>query len=564
MLLELHITNFALIERLDISFSSGLNVLTGETGAGKSIIIDCVSFILGGKQTRDVIRTGQECAYVEGVFDSKGPELSAILKDNGIEEEDIIILSREISIGGRSIARINGRAVTLGTLKQVGRLLIDLHGQHEHQSLLDEEKHIYMLDSFCPPSFRELKEAYGACYERMSQLETQLQKLKTDDQYKLRRMDLISFQINEISEADLTNGEDIELLKRKGILSNSEKIFQSLSNIYESLYVGGEDKSAFDYMGSSIVLLEGICCFDDKLKEYKSIIEDVYYRMEDVLQEIRNYRDGVEYNQEELDQIEQRLDLINILKRKYGSTIEDILKYKDKISHELEQMERSEEIIGELESEKSIVLEKLKTLAASITLIRQETAAALKEQVERELKYLGMEKAVFKADINMRTQLNANGQDDVCFLLTANPGEPLRPLSRVASGGEMSRIMLALKSVMADIDKISTLIFDEIDTGISGRTAQAVGERMCSISSTHQLLCVTHLPQIAAMADVHFKIEKLVNNEITTTYVTHLSEEEQIEELGRLLGGVQVTELTRQHAREMKTLAYEQKKSLLK
>ncbi len=562
MLLELHISNFALIDRLDISFSSGLNILTGETGAGKSIVIDSVNFILGEKQTRDIIRTGQESAYVEGVFDSKGTELSGILKENGIEQEDITILSREISINGRSIARINGRTVTLGVLRQVGRLLIDLHGQHEHQSLLDEEKHIYILDSFCPASFKELKEEYGNLYERLTQVESQLQKLKTDDQYKLRRMDLISFQINEISDANPVPGEDNELIKRKAILTNSEKIFNNLSSAYEQLYVGGDKKSAFDDIGGSIVLLEGICCFDEKLKEYKSTLEDIYYRMEDVLQEIRSYRDSVEYNQEELDQIELRLDLINILKRKYGNTIEDILEYKHKISLEMEQMERSEEIIGSLEKEKVKITENLKSIASALTLARQDTAEKLKCQVEEELKYLGMEKAEFKAEIVMRRELNSNGQDDIFFLLTANPGEPLRPLSRVASGGEMSRIMLAIKSVMADIDKIPTLIFDEIDTGISGRTAQAVGERMCSIARGHQLLCVTHLPQIAAMADTHFKIEKLVKNSITTTYVISLSEEEQIEELGRLLGGVQVTELTRQHAREMRKMAYTQKNSL--
>lgn len=562
MLLELHINNFALIDRLDVSFASGLNILTGETGAGKSIIIDSVNFMLGEKQTRDIIRTGQESAYVEGVFDSKSSEISEILKENGIEEEDIIILSREINLSGRSIARINGRAVTLGTLRQVGKLLIDIHGQHEHQSLLDEEKHIYILDSFCPASFKELKAEYGELYSRLTQVEAKLQKLKTDDQYKLRRMDLISFQINEISDANLVCGEDSELIKRKAILTNSEKIYQSLSTIYEQLYSGGEEKSAFDNIGASIVLLEGISCFDDKLKDFKSTLEDIYYRLEDVLQEIRNYRDGVEYNQEELDQIEQRLDLINMLKRKYGSTIEEILNYKSKISLELEQMERSEEIIDKLEKEKADITEKLKSLASAMTLARQETAEELKKQVEDELKYLGMEKAVFKVEILMRRDLNPNGQDDVSFLLTANPGEPLRPLSRVASGGEMSRIMLALKSVMADIDKIPTLIFDEIDTGISGRTAQAVGERMCSIARNHQLLCVTHLPQIAAMADVHFKIEKMVKNDVTTTYVTKLSDEEQIEELGRLLGGVQVTELTRQHAREMKKLANIQKNSL--
>jgi DNA repair protein RecN (Recombination protein N) len=344
--------------------------------------------------------------------------------------------------------------------------------------------------------------------------------------------------------------------------SNSEKIYSSLSTAFSKLYENEEGESAYDQIGAGIVQLESISGFDENIKSLKNSMEDIYYRLEDILKDIRNYRDNIQFDEDELDEIEQRIDLINKLKRKYGNSIEEILSYEEGIEKELSQMEKSEELLEELLKKKEEYDSKLQSMAGTLSLKRRETAEMLKGLIEKELKYLGMEKAVFKVEVTEKESLNINGKNDVYFTMTANPGEPLRPLSKVASGGEMSRIMLAIKSVIADIDSIPTLIFDEIDTGVSGKTAQSVAEKMCSISKIHQLLCVTHLPQIAAMADHHYKIQKLVEENKTTTHVERLSAEEQIDELGRLLSGARVTELTRQHAKEMLELADSQKKKL--
>lgn len=555
MLLELHIKNFALIDNVDMTFSKGLNVLTGETGAGKSILIDSVNFILGDKQSKDIIRTGQDTAYVEAVFDSQSKEIEDILLDNGIENEDILIISREINQNGRSISRINGRTVTIGFLKQIGSFLVDIHGQHEHQSLLNEGRHIDILDSFCGEKLKTLKKEYLELFDKNKEIEKQLQKLVTDEQYKLRRIDLLSFQIQEISDAKLKIEEDSELGKRKIILSNSEKIFSTLSSVYEKIYESREGECAYDEIGKSLVSLDNISGFDEAIRDMKNGLEDIYYKLGDIIENIRDYIEHTEFDPNELDEIENRLDTISKLKRKYGDTIEGILDYYDKSCSELEQIQKSDELIDELTKKKNDNIIKLYEIADVMTRVRRETSEKLKLQIENELCYLGMERAVFKVEINEKSSLGENGKDEVYFLMTANPGEPLRQLSKVASGGEMSRIMLAIKSVIADIDKIPTLIFDEIDIGISGRTAQSVAEKMSQISSNHQILSVTHLPQIASMADIHFKIQKTTQNEITTTSVNKLDNDNQIDELARMLSGTAITELTRNHAREVLELA---------
>ncbi|EYE89706.1 DNA repair protein RecN [Fervidicella metallireducens AeB] len=555
MLLELHIKNFALIDEVKLRFDEGLNILTGETGAGKSILIDSVNFLLGDKQNRDIIRTGEENAFVEGVFEVKGDKLINILKENGIEYDDLLIITREINQSGRSISRINGRTVTLNLLKQIGELLIDIHGQHEHQSLLDEGKHIHILDSFCVDGFKQLKSEYNKLFADTKEIEGRLQKLKTDEQYKLRRIDLLSFQINEITEAQLKLNEDIELEKRKNILVNAEKIVSTLSIIYNKLYKDEETECAYDRIGTSLVQLESIAKYDEKISNAKESLEEVYYKIEDVIETLRDYLDEAEFNPEELNEIEIRLDTINKLKKKYGNSIGEILKYNEEITEELSNLQKSEELTEELERSLETNLTKLEEYAKEITKIRQQTGDKLKIYIENELKYLGMERAEFKVQIEETAHLNENGKNKVCFLITANPGEPLRALSKVASGGEMSRIMLAIKSVVADVDSIPTLIFDEIDTGISGRTAQAVAEKMCLISRKHQIFCVTHLPQIASMADNHYKIQKLVINNKTTTTVNLLNKDEKVNELSRMLGGAIVTETTKNHAKEMLELA---------
>ncbi len=564
MLLELHIKNFALIDKVDMTFSKGLNVLTGETGAGKSILIDSVNFILGDKQNKDIIRTGQEIAYVEAVFDFQNKEIEDILIENGVEAEEILIISREINQSGKSISRINGRTVTIGFLKQIGRFLVDIHGQHEHQSLLNEVGHIDILDSFCGEGLKILKKEYLELFLKNKEIEKQLEKLVTDEQYKLRRIDLLSFQIQEISEAKLISDEDNELGKRKIVLANSEKIFSTLSSVYQKIYEGREEECAYDEIGKSLINLESIAGYDEKIKYMKDGLEDIYYKLGDIIENIRKYIEHSGFDPNELDEIENRLDIISKLKRKYGNTIEEIIAYYNKSCIELEQIQKSDELINELHKQKSDNLKKLNKVADQMSVIRKEVSEKLKQQIESELKYLGMERAIFKAEINEKSSLTENGRDEVYFIMTANPGEPLRQLSKVASGGEMSRIMLAIKSVIADIDRIPTLIFDEIDIGISGRTAQSVAEKMFQISSNHQILSVTHLPQIASMADVHFRIQKTTQNEITTTDVKKLDNNNQIDELARMLSGTVITDLTRKHAKEVLELANIKKNEIRK
>ncbi|MCX7884405.1 MAG: DNA repair protein RecN [Caloramator sp.] len=555
MLLQLHIKNFALIDNINIDFSNGLNVLTGETGAGKSILIDSVNFVLGEKQSKDIIRTDEESAFVEAVFESND-EINNILTANGIEIDDILIISREINLNGRTVSRINNRTVTLSLLRQISSLLIDIHGQHEHQSLLNENSYMDILDSFCSSSFIDIKHQFKDTYYKVRELEREIEKLKENEEYKIKRMDLLKYQIQEISEADLKLGEDEELLKRRNVLSNAEKIYSSLSLIYAELYDGENNREcAYDKIGTSIAHIESVEKYDEKLKDIRITIEDIYYKLEDIINIIRDYKDSLEFDSNELEQIELRLDLINKLKRKYGESIEKILEYLLYIKEEYSMMDKNEEIIEEKFKKLEEYKAKLYELSNKITHERKETAIRLEKLIENELKYLGMEKAVFKIAVEEKEKTTENGNDVILFMMTANPGEPLKPLNKVASGGEMSRIMLAIKTVIAEVDKIPTLIFDEIDTGISGRTAQCVAEKMSLISKSHQILCVTHLPQIASMADKHFKIEKYVNNEKTFTRLYNLDINGKIEELSRMLSGAQVTDITRRHAKEMIELA---------
>lgn len=564
MLLKLNIKNFALIDNVDINFYNGLNILTGETGAGKSILIDSVNFVLGDKQSKDIIRTGEDSAFVEAVFDTTNAELKLLLSDNGIDDDELLILSREMSKNGRSISRINGKTVTSGFLKQVSKYLIDIHGQHEHQSLLDESNHIKILDSFCGNGFNDLMDYYKKVYSDIRDIDKEINRLNSNEQDKLKMMDLLSFQIKEIKEANLKPEEYEDLVKRKNILTNSEKIYTALSSMNEALYEGEEKESAYDTIGISISQLESVTRYDEKLKDIKSSLEDIYYKLEGIIEDARSYRDALEFNPDELEEIDTRLDTINRLMRKYGKSIYDILEYLDKITKQYSGIEKSEETSKELESKKDKLLIKLEKTADKISVTRKSTAVKFKKLVESELKYLGMEKATFKVEVVDAEKYYDNGKNDVYFTMSANPGEPLKPLSKVASGGEMSRIMLAIKTVIADVDKISTLIFDEIDVGISGRTAQSVAEKMCVISKSHQLLCVTHLPQIASMADFHFKIQKFVKNERTTTKVFELKDKERIDELARMLSGAAITDTTLNHAEEMIKLARETKKNIKK
>ncbi|KMT21358.1 DNA repair protein RecN [Clostridium cylindrosporum] len=562
MLLALHIKNFALIDEADIRFTSGLNMLTGETGAGKSILIDSINFILGDKQTKDIIRFGEDSAFVEGIFSVNIDEVNLLLNENGIEVEDNLIISREISKTGKSVSRINGKAVTVGFLKSIGKYLIDIHGQHEHQSLLNDELNIKLLDLFCGNKLERVKEEYIEKYKRYSYVIENIKKLSTNEKEKLRMIDLLSFQSQEIVEANLKIGEDEELISSKELMMNSGKIYSSLNTIYNKLYSTTIGEAAYDALGSALTSFNSIENYDDRIKQMKESCEDIYYRLEALLEDVRDYRLSIDFNEDILNEVEERLNLINKLKRKYGSTIDEVIDYNEKILKELSDIEKSDDTIINLEHESESLAKTLNLLSHEMTVIRRENAIKLQDLIESQLKSLGMEKAIFEVKVIEEERFQINGKNSVKFLMTANPGQPLKALSKIASGGEISRIMLAIKTVIADIDSIPTLIFDEVDTGVSGRTAQAVAEKMAIISREHQILCITHLPQIAAMSDNHYKIQKSVKNNITLTEVALLTKDEKIEELARLLGGAEITDLTRKNALEVLELAQSYKTSL--
>ncbi|MEF9952587.1 MAG: DNA repair protein RecN [Clostridium sp.] len=561
MLIELHIKNFALIDEARIDFHSGLNMFTGETGAGKSILIDSINFILGDKQNKDIIRVGKSSAFVEGIFSVTNSDLKEIFQENGIECEDNIIISREINLSGKSVSRINGKAVTVSLLKSVGKHLIDIHGQHEHQSLLSEGSNIKMLDLFCGDKLTLLKEKYTIKYKEYNSLLSKIEGLSTSEKERLRALDLYSFQNEELNEAGLEIGEDEALKKERDVLVNSQKIHSSLTNVYSKIYMAPIGDSALDALSSSLKSISSIEEYDNNISSIRESLEGIYYQLESVCEDVRGYKLSIEYDEDRLNEIEERLDTINKLKRKYGSTIEEILEFHREIQGELLSLEERDGILDTLECEAKKLIQDLETLADEITFIRKKKGQVLESMIIEQLKYLGMEKAIFKVSITSEAELLSNGRNKVSFMMTANPGQPLKPLYKVASGGEMSRIMLAIKTVIAHIDEIPTLIFDEVDTGISGRTAQAVAEKMSNISKSHQLLCVTHLPQIAAMSDCHFKIQKTADNNSTETSVKPLTKKERIEELARMLGGITITDLTRKNALEVLEMAQTYKKA---
>ncbi|QXM06032.1 DNA repair protein RecN [Crassaminicella indica] len=571
MLLELIINNFALIERLDIRFGGGLNILTGETGAGKSIIIDAVNMAIGERADKNFIRTGSDKSTIQMIFRSQNEHLIKILNEKGIDlfDNDIIIITREIYSSGRSTSRINDRVVTTSLVKEISKYLIDIHGQHAHQSLLFPENHIDILDSFDEENIINLKKKVSNKYDELKKLENKLIKLCGNDLERERKKDLLKFQLKEIDACELKVGEDTDLLSQHHLLSNSEKIFTIMSNSYEKLYNGdGRYLSIMDTIGNIIHELESIKDLDNNINNMYNMLQECSYTIEDVSRDIRNYRDNIEFDPFLLEQVEQRLDLINNLKRKYGNSIDEILSYREKIFLELEELENNETIAAEVKNNIEKIKNEYLELSIELSNIRKSVASKLEDQITSILEGLNMNKVIFK--VNFKNDIHQpderiftpKGLDKVEFLISTNAGEAPKPIAKIASGGEMSRIMLAFKTILAHSDSIPTLIFDEIDTGISGRTANIVGEKLAILSRTHQILCITHLPQIASMADHHFYIEKNYQNNSTLTNVHKLSENDRIKELGRLLGGITLTDLTLEHAREMIYLGNQFKNSL--
>lgn len=559
MLLELEVKNFALIDHLHLQFEKGLNILTGETGAGKSILIDAVNMAIGERADREFVRTGANKCIIQAVFSySKVNRLEAFFEDYGIEvdSDQTIVVTREIYSNGRSVCRVNGTIITQTVLKTITQQLIDIHGQHQHQSLLDPQSHITLLDAYGGAETLTLLSEIAEQYQHLTNLQGRLKKICSNEMERERKIDLLRFQIQEIEAAKLVIGEEEELNRQKHLLANSEKIFKAVGDTYDLLHDGNLHKPILDNLSFTVNQLHQVAEFDERLQYFYETIEDLQYKLEDITREIRDYRDTIEFDPVLLEEIEERLDLITSLKRKYGKSIQEIIDYLQEITEELFMIENSEKEINFLKSEIKSHRAKMEASALQLSGIRKEIASSLEKSLTNILQTLNMGKVTFQVQIQptldqqQQYKLSPKGFDQVEFLISTNLGEPLKPLAKIASGGEMSRIMLALKKILASVDHVPTLIFDEIDTGISGKTAQVVGQNMYDIARNHQIICITHLPQIASLADCHFLIEKREEAHSTMTIVKKLNKGEQIKEVGRLLGG-ELTNITLQHAEEM-------------
>ncbi len=560
MLLGLCIRNFALIDSLDVKLYQGLNILTGETGAGKSIIIDSINAMLGQRTSRDVIRTGKDEAFIEGVFHSESPLVDEKLRQIGInsEEDGIIVISREISISGRNICRINGRHTTVSNLKIIGDLLIDIHGQYDSQSLLRTESHIMLLDAFGGMDIRLLKNDYFKYLEQYKKLNEELKNLSGDKHERERAIDFLRYQINEIESTGLSEKEEEELRSRKLVLGNAEKISEALSAAYD-LITGESERSysVMDGLNKALSEISALIEFGKEYEELKKALEDSLYSLQDASAVIRKQREGTDFEPGLLDSVEERLSVIDRLKKKYGDTVKDVLESLNEMTENLDKILNSEKAAEKIELEIGNVHNKMNSIAKDLYIKRMEAAKILEENIGTELYDLQMDGAVFKVEIQHglentgSTKYYEHGVDKVEFLISPNRGEPLKPLSKIASGGEMSRIMLAIKKILADVDSIETLIFDEIDIGISGKASSRVSEKLKYISRKHQVICVTHLAQIAIMADNHFKIEKNIIDNRTVACIKRLGQDDRIHEVARMIAGGDETDISLKHAEQM-------------
>jgi len=542
----LHIENIAVIECSDISFDRGFNILTGETGAGKSIVIDAISAILGERAYRDMIRTGASKAQVRAVF-TDVPRLSWF-DENGVEYDPETIIQREIYLDGKNVCRVNGALVSVSILRRLGIQLINIHGQHDSASLFDENNHLQFLDAFA--NNEALREDYSLKYEEVAKLRREIDRMTMDEGEKLRRMEMLKHQIQEISKANLEVGEDEILEERRKLLQNAEKISDGIETAVECLYGGNESDGAASLLVQAERELARIARFTDSFASLQERVTDLMYQVQDVAEEVRTARDDLSYSAEELDQIEERLDVIHKLRRKYGVTCADILEYLDKAKKELDEIEFADDHLERLKKKLGAVEKTAWDAAYALRENRKQTAKDLSSRILTELAQLDMPRVQFECSFTEQ-ELAASGADAVAFYMSANAGEALKPMSKVASGGELARIMLAMKNVLAEQDQVATLIFDEVDTGVSGRAAQKVAEKLRSVAKTKQVLCVTHLPQLAALASTHLLIAKSERDGRTYTTVTPLDMEGRKLELARIIGGANITETTLKSAEEM-------------
>ena len=542
----LHIENIAVIECADITFDRGFNVLTGETGAGKSIVIDAISAILGQRAYRDMIRTGTAKASVRAVF--TGVPKLAWFEENGVEYDEETIIQREIYLDGKNICRVNGSLVTVSILNKLGIQLINIHGQHDSASLFDEDNHLQFLDDFARNE--DLRAAYAEQYSAVAKLRREIDRMSMDEGEKLRRMETLKYQIEEIEKAQLQAGEDEELEARRKLLQNSEKIANGLNDAVENLYGGEDTDGAATLLSIAERALARIAKYSEDISSLHEKVADMMYQVQDVAEIARDVRDDLAYSADELERIEARLDVIHKLRRKYGATCADILEYLEKAKRELDEIEFADDHMERLKKKLQQAEKSAWDAALVLRKNRRETAQLLSDRILTELAQLDMPRVQFACNFT-ELELTGNGADAVAFYMSANVGEALKPMSKVASGGELARIMLAMKNVLAEQDKVNTLIFDEVDTGVSGRAAQKVAEKLKSVARTKQVLCVTHLPQLAALGDTHLLIAKGEREGRTYTTVTPLDKEGRKRELARIIGGANITETTLKSAEEM-------------
>lgn len=563
MLIHLHVKNLALIEDIEVEFGPGLNILTGETGAGKSVLLGSMQLILGGRTARDMIRTGASCALVELLFQVENKKAEQALNSLGIfTEEGQVLLSRKI-MDGRSINKINGETCTVGQMKAAAECLLDIHGQHEHQSLLYQEKQLEILDAYGREKIRPAKEAVRQSYEEYRKYMRALKELDTDEEQRNREKAFLEFEISEIEKAHLVPGEDEELETLYRRLNNGKLILETLQSVH-SLTGYDSGQGAGEAVGTGVRELLRVTEYDTQLESMAETLQEIDGLLNDFNRELSSYVEDLSFDDETFYETEQRLDQINGLKAKYGRTIEEILEYQNTQQQKLEKLARYEENFLEARQNLKKAEEQLEKDSYVLSEIRKDYSKTLTEKIIEGLRDLNFLDVKFRIDFQRKQEFTDNGYDSIEYEISTNPGESVKPLGRIVSGGELSRIMLAIKAILADRDQIETLIFDEIDTGISGRTAQKVSEKMAVIGSCHQVLCITHLPQIAAMADTHFEIEKHQKGSETITEIHPLGERESVRELARLLGGAEITEAVLKNAMEMKELAQVHKNTRVK
>jgi DNA repair protein RecN (Recombination protein N) len=568
MLFQLNIKNMALIKELNIEFEEGLNVLTGETGAGKSIIIEAIDLILGGYAASDLIRDGEDSLVVEGLFllAPQEKELMSNLNLDAeiVDEEGDLLIRREVNKKGRNKCWINQRLINLSTLQEIGTFLVDLHGQHDHQSLLDPSKHIDLMDNLGGDKIIKYRKELSDNYRIWREKSKKLFQLIRDREENLKRIDYLKFQLEEIDKASLVKDEDKVLEEEEKVLRNAEKIIETMEKANFVLYEGGSEQvSVRDSLSEVSTDLGKISSLDRRIEKVRENLKEIGYQFEDIVNEIVKYKDEIELDSQKLKEVEGRLNLINSLKSKYGSTVEEILQYRQKMYQELEDSDYSEDKIKKLKEEIDSLENKISAISHHLNVNRRKIAEDLEEMVIRELEDLNMKKCQFKVSINnykddngieiegKKYKVGPKGIDDIEFMISPNVGERLRPLARIVSGGEVSRIMLALKSILSEVDQVPTLIFDEIDSGVGARLGEVIAQKLRNLSKKRQVICVTHLPQIACRAGRHFYIEKYILNNQTGIKLIEMRGEEQVKEIARMLDGSQMSKITIQHAQKM-------------